>query len=220
MRCASPSRGTLLAAENIDIFLSVLTNLVGLIPGVGGTPLYEVTKRIALEIIKNRTVPSLVPGLEAMIPKSPLVALLNNLTDPAAGAMGVIAGDIQGGNWLKRIGVFASDHIVYEARDNDLVVNTDAMFHGARREVVGYVFDQGCRRQPLQLFPQPAHPCRSRRVACGATQGAAVNVPRGRRGRARASTDAAFDADTCRCRPADRLRPSGNHGLAPEHRRP
>ena len=155
VRCASPSRGTLLAAENIDIFLSVLTNLVGLIPGVGGTPLYEVTKRIALEIIKNRTMPSLVPGLEAMIPKSPLVALLNNLTDPAAGAMGVIAGDIQGGNWLKRIGVFASDHIVYEARDNDLVVNTDAMFHGARREVVGYVFDQGSDVSHFNYFRNP-----------------------------------------------------------------
>ena len=37
-----PSRGTLLAGENIDIFLSVLTNLVGLIPGVGRLPLYEV----------------------------------------------------------------------------------------------------------------------------------------------------------------------------------
>ena len=155
VRCASPSRGTLLAAENIDIFLSVLTNLVGLIPGVGGTPLYEVTKRIALEIIKNRTVPSLVPGLEAMIPKSPLVALLNNLTEPALGAMGVIAGDIQGGNWLKRIGVFASDHIVYEARDNDLVVNTDAMFHGARREVAGYVFDQGSDVSHFNYFRNP-----------------------------------------------------------------
>ncbi len=64
----------------------MLTNLVGLIPGVGGTPLYEVTKRIALEIIRSRTEPTLVPGLEAMMPQSPLVALLNNLTAPAAGA--------------------------------------------------------------------------------------------------------------------------------------
>jgi hypothetical protein len=48
VRCASPSRGTLLASENVDDLLSVLTNLVGLIPGVGGTPLYEVTKRITL----------------------------------------------------------------------------------------------------------------------------------------------------------------------------
>ena len=62
VRCASPSRGTLLAGENIDLFLSVITNLVGLIPGVGGTPLFEVTKRVALEIIRSRTEPSLVPG--------------------------------------------------------------------------------------------------------------------------------------------------------------
>ena len=155
VRCASPSRGTLLAGENIDIFLSVLTNLVGLIPGVGGTPLYEVTKRIALEIIRSRTAPSLVPGLEAMIPQSPLVALLNNLNAPAVGAMGVIAGDIEGGNWLKRLGVFASDHIIYEARDNDLVVNTDAMFHGARRDLAGYIFDQGGDVSHFNYFRNP-----------------------------------------------------------------
>ena len=155
VRCASPSRGTLLAGENIDIVLSVLTNLVGLIPGVGGTPLYEVTKRIALEIIRGRKKPSLVPGIEAMIPKSPLVALLNNLSAPAAGAMGVIAGDIEGGNWLKRLGVFANDHIIYEARDNDLVVNTDAMFNGAPRDLSGYVFDKGADVSHFNYFRNP-----------------------------------------------------------------
>lgn len=155
VRCASPSRGTLLAGENIDIFLSVLTNLVDLIPGVGGTPLYEVTKRIALEIVRSRKKPSLVPGLEAMMPQSPLVALLNTLDVPAAGAMGVIAGDIESGNWLKRLGLFASDHIIYEARDNDLVVNTDAMFHGARRDLAGYVFDQGGDVSHFNYFRNP-----------------------------------------------------------------
>ncbi len=155
VRCASPSRGTLLAGDNIDTFLSVLTNLVGLIPGIGGTPLYEVTKRVALEIIRSRTEPSLVPGIEAMMPQSPLVALLNNVKAPAAGDIGVVAGDISGGNWLKRFGVFASDHIIYEARDNDLVVNTDAMFHGARRSVAGYVFDQGSDVSHFNYFRNP-----------------------------------------------------------------
>nr|MDT0527286.1 hypothetical protein [Streptomyces sp. DSM 41633] len=89
-------------------------------------------------------------------PQSPLVALLNNLTDPALGAMGVIAGDIQGGNWLKKIGVFASDHIIYEGRDNDLVVNTDAMFHGARRTVAGYIFDQGADVSHFNYFSNPS----------------------------------------------------------------
>jgi len=159
VRCAAPSRGTLLAGENIDLFLSVLTNLVQLIPGVGGTPLYEVTKRIALEIIRSRTEPSEVPGIEAMMPQSQLVALLNNAKARAGGDIGVVAGDISGGNWLKRIGLFASDHIIYEARDNDLVVNTDAMFNGARRvadttplPTAGYVFDQGADVNHFSYF--------------------------------------------------------------------
>ena len=86
------------------------------------------------------------------MPQSPVVALLNNVKAPAGGDIGVVAGDISGGNWLKKFGVFASDHIIYEARDNDLVVNTDAMFHGARRSVVGYVFDQGADVSHFSYF--------------------------------------------------------------------
>jgi len=155
VRCAAPSRGTLLASENLDFLMSVLTNLVGLIPGLTGNPLYEVTTRIALEIIKNRTRPQLLPGLEAMVPESPLVGLLNNPETPANGALGVVAGDIQGGNWLKRLGVFANDQFLYESRDNDLVVNTDSMFHGARREVAGYVFDKGADVSHFNYFRNP-----------------------------------------------------------------
>ena len=143
VRCASPARGTLLAGENVDTFLSVLTNLVGLIPGIGGTPLYEVVKRVTLQIVKNRTKPELIPGIEAMMPTSPLVAFLNDADEEATGVLGVVAGDIEGGGWLKRLGVFLTDHALYENRDNDLVVNTDSMFHGARRGEAYYVFDQG-----------------------------------------------------------------------------
>jgi CHAT domain-containing protein/pimeloyl-ACP methyl ester carboxylesterase len=143
VRCASPSRGTLFVSGNLDNFLSVITNLVGLIPGVGGTPLYEVTKRITLEIVRNRTDPALVPGVEAVMPSSPLVAMLNDADGQAAGAVGVLSGDIEGGNWLRRLGVFVTDQFLYEGRDNDLVVNTDAMFSGARHDQRCYVFDQG-----------------------------------------------------------------------------
>ena len=172
MRCASPSRGTLLAGENIDIFLSVLTNLVGLIPGVGGTPLYEVTKRIALEIIRSRTVPSLVPGLEAMIPQSPLVALLNNLeTLRAAGAMGVIAGDIESGQ-------LAQTPRRVRQRSHHLRGSRQRPRRQHRRDVSrrpsrpgGLRLRPGRRRQPLQLLPQSAHTRRARRLACGARAG-------------------------------------------------
>jgi CHAT domain-containing protein/pimeloyl-ACP methyl ester carboxylesterase len=152
VRCASPARGTLLAGENIDTFLSVLTNLVGLIPGIGGTPLYEVVKRVTLQIVKNRTKPELIPGIEAMMPTSPLVAFLNDADEEAAGVLGVVAGDIEGGGWLKRLGVFLTDHALYENKDNDLVVNTDSMFHGARRGAAYYVFDQGADVSHFNYF--------------------------------------------------------------------
>ncbi len=141
LRCACPARGTLLASENTDQFLSVLTNLAGLIPGLAGSPLYDVVKRITLQVAKNRWQPGLVPGIEAMTPQSPLIQFLNS--QEAAGVLGVVAGDIEGGHWLKRLGVFLTDQFIYESRDNDLVVNTDSMFEGAARKQAHYVFDQG-----------------------------------------------------------------------------
>src|SRR5262249_33883645 len=129
-RAACPARGTLLASENLDQFLSVLAYLVGLIPGLGQSPLYEVVKRITLETAHRRWEPQMLSGLEAMTPTSPLVALLNAAKGGASGSLGVIAGDIQGGSWLKRFGVLISDRFIYENRDNDLVVNTNSMFEG------------------------------------------------------------------------------------------
>ena len=73
-RAACPARGTLLASENIDQFLSVLTYLVGLIPVLKASPLYEIVKRVTLETVQRRWEPGMLPGIEAMIPTSPLVA--------------------------------------------------------------------------------------------------------------------------------------------------
>lgn len=150
-RVACPTRGTLLASDNIDEFLSILTNLIGLIPGVGASPIFQVVKRVTLEVVKQRMQPSMIPGIEAMIPESPLVALLNNARTPTGG-LGVIAGDIEGGNWLKQLGVFITDRFIYEGRDNDLVVNTDAMFAGVQRADVHYVFHQGSTVNHFNYF--------------------------------------------------------------------
>lgn len=97
IRVACPSQGTLLASENLDRFLSVVTSLIGLIPVVGQSPVYQVIKRITLETAKRRWDPSVIPGIESMIPQSPLVALLNAPDVQGAGDLGVIAGDIEGG---------------------------------------------------------------------------------------------------------------------------
>src|SRR5262249_29252444 len=129
-----------------------VTNLLGLIPFLNGSPAYEVFKRITLETVHRRWEPAMLPGLEAMTPTSPLVRLLNAATDPANGSLGVVAGDIQGGNWLKRFGVFFSDRMLYENQDNDLVVNTDSMFRGAPRQIARYVFDQGADVSHFNYF--------------------------------------------------------------------
>ncbi|MEI2768809.1 MAG: CHAT domain-containing protein [Nitrosomonas sp.] len=153
IRVASPSQGTLLASENSDQFLSILTSLIGLIPFLGQSPIYQVTKRITLEAIKQRWDPTQIPGIEAMIPSSPLVALLNNPEARAAGDLGVIAGDIEGSGWFKRLGVFISDTFIYESGDNDLVVNTDSMLQGLRRsESSRYVFDKGADVSHFRYF--------------------------------------------------------------------
>lgn len=153
IRVASPSQGTLLASENSDQFLSILTSLIGLIPFLGQSPVYQVTKRITLEAIKQRWDPTQIPGIEAMIPSSPLVALLNNPEAQAAGDLGVIAGDIEGSGWFKRLGVFISDTFIYESGDNDLVVNTDSMLQGLRRsESSRYVFDKGADVSHFRYF--------------------------------------------------------------------
>ena len=133
IRVACPTQGTLLASENLDRFLSVLTSLIGLIPVVGQSPIYQVAKRITLEVVKSRWDPSLIPGIESMVPQAPLVGLLNHPDIAASGDLGVIAGDIEGGNWFKRLGVFMTDTFFYENQDNDLVVNTNSMFHGVPR---------------------------------------------------------------------------------------
>ena len=153
IRVASPSQGTLLASENSDQFLSILTSLIGLIPILGQSPIYQVTKRITLEAIKQRWDPEQIPGIEAMIPSSPLVALLNNPEARAAGDLGVIAGDIEGSGWFKRLGIFISDTFLYENGDNDLVVNTDSMLQGMRRsESSRYVFDKGADVSHFRYF--------------------------------------------------------------------
>lgn len=153
VRVACPSQGTLLASENLDRFLSVLTSLIGLIPVVGQSPIYQVAKRITLEAAKRRWDPSVVPGIESMIPQSPLVALLNAPDLQSSGDLGVIAGDIEGGSWFKKLGVFITDTVIYDNEDNDLVVNTKSMFQGVARGTASrYLFDQGADVSHFHYF--------------------------------------------------------------------
>ncbi|MBB3179225.1 CHAT domain-containing protein [Variovorax sp. Sphag1AA] len=130
VRVASPSQGTKLASGNFDVFLSGLLTLIGRVPFFFGNPLYSAFKRVVIEIARNRTNPHLVPGIEAMLPDSPMAALLRDGTVQPDIRMGLIAGDIQGSNLLMRMGMLLTDFLLFENTDNDLVVDTASMLAG------------------------------------------------------------------------------------------
>jgi hypothetical protein len=153
VRAASPARGTLLASGNLDLFLSGLLTLIGQVPAFFGNPVYSAFKRVVIEIAKNRTNPHLVPGIEAMLPDSPMARLLRDAPVKAGIDMAILAGDIQGGNLLKRLGVLLTDFILFENVDNDLVVDTPAMLAGIAPHAGSRVlFDRGAGVSHFRYF--------------------------------------------------------------------
>ena len=130
VRVASPAQGTRLASGNFDVFLSGMLTLIGRVPYFFGNPLYSAFKRVVIEVARNRTDAHLVPGIEAMLPDSPMAALLRDAPVQPGIKMALIAGDIQGGNLLMRMGVMLTDFLLFDNTDNDLVVDTAAMLGG------------------------------------------------------------------------------------------
>lgn len=152
VRTASPANGTLLASANFDLFLSSLLTLVG---GVFflGSPLYRAFKRVVIEIARNRTDPHLVPGIEAMLPDSPMARLLHDAPVRPGTYMALVAGDIQGGNMLSRLGVLLTDFLMFDKEDHDLVVNTPSMLAGiAPRSAARVLFDRGADVSHFHYF--------------------------------------------------------------------
>jgi hypothetical protein len=158
VRVASPAQGTRLASGNLDLFLSGMLTLIGQVPFFFGNPLYSAFKRVVLEIARKRTNAHLVPGIEAMLPDSPMARLLRDARCVAGIEMAVIAGDIEGGNLLKRLGVLLTDFLLFDNVDNDLVVDTaiDVCRHRAAGAGAGAVRSR-CRGIAFPLFHQHRH---------------------------------------------------------------
>ncbi len=132
VRVAAPARGTRLAGERLDRLLSILTNLVGLVPmGAAGKTLHQFVKALTLEVARLRANPASLPGIEAMMPKSPFVHLLNLPEVSTGDDLAVVAGDVEGRGVINRLAIWATD--LFYGVPHDLVVNTDAMSEGVRR---------------------------------------------------------------------------------------
>ncbi|MEJ6003337.1 DUF7379 domain-containing protein [Paucibacter soli] len=139
-RVACPARGTTLASGRLDRWLSVLDAVLGrVVPG----GLFGDAMDFLLAVVKERTDPRTLPGLEAMMPGSALTRLLHTPGLTTSADLSVIAGDIEGRGLLGQLKLLALDW--FYAADHDLVVNTSSMLGGIARPAGGarYRRDQG-----------------------------------------------------------------------------
>lgn len=136
VRVACPARGTTLVSGRLDRWASTMLNLLRL--AIETTPfttpaaeVFDAGKSFLLQVVKERTNARVMPGLEAMMPESPLVAMLNRPDVEVEQPVHVIAGDFLGSSILKRLGDWLSER--FYGGQNDLVVNTPSMTGGANR---------------------------------------------------------------------------------------
>ena len=156
VRVASPAQGTKLASGNFDVFLSGLLTLIGAVPYFFGNPLYAAFKRVVIEVAKRRTDPHMVPGIECMLPDSPMAALLARAEVRSGVQVALIAGDTEATSMLVRLGMLLTDFVLFDQLDNDLVVNTGAMLGGiAAKAGAKVLFDRGAKVNHFSYFSNP-----------------------------------------------------------------
>lgn len=145
VRVACPARGTTLASGRLDRWLSVMNHLMG--NGLVGD-----AADFLLAVVKERTDPRTLPGLEAMLPGSALTRLLQHPALTTASDLTVIAGDVEGDSLWAQIKLLATDW--FFGADHDLVVNTGSMYGGLRRPEGGgrFLRDQGPRVNHFGYF--------------------------------------------------------------------
>ena len=124
VRVACPARGTTLASGRLDRWLSALNYL-------SGDGLFGDTVDFLLAVIKERTDPRTLPGLEAMMPGSALTRLLQDPLLETNADLSIIAGDIEGDSIWSQLKLWVTDW--FYGSDHDLVVNTGSMYGGLRR---------------------------------------------------------------------------------------
>ncbi|MEA3213732.1 MAG: hypothetical protein QOE70_6789 [Chthoniobacter sp.] len=153
VRVACPARGTILASRRVDRYLSIIGNLMERIPILAENPIAALFKATLFALIKQRADPRRIPGLEAQMPESPLIHLLNRPGLKTKSDLGVIAGDIEGSGFFGHLKVFATD--LFYLEDHDLVVNTESMYGGMGRDQARFFFDQGPGVNHFGYFRNP-----------------------------------------------------------------
>ena len=161
VRVACPARGTTLASGRLDRWASAMLNLIGAgvdaashavsscAPILALAPeLYNAFKSFLLAVVKQRCDARVLPGLEAMMPDSPLVGLLCAPDIDIDAKLHTIAGDFAGDGLLSWLVDCVSE--VFYGGETDWVVNTPSMAGGARR--VQGIVQKSVRGQKVNHF--------------------------------------------------------------------
>lgn len=145
VRVACPARGTTLASGRLDRWLSV-------VDFISGNSWFGDAVDFLVAVVKERTDPRTLPGLEAMMPGSALTRLLQHPDLEVRADLSVIAGDVEGDSLWSQIKLLATDW--FFSADHDLVVNTGSMLGGLRRPVGGARFlrDEGAQVTHFRYF--------------------------------------------------------------------
>jgi len=139
VRVACPARGTLLASTRLDAYLSVLKWGLEL----AHVPVLPELVDFIAAVAQRRADPSRLPGIEAMMATSPVVAWLNSAGELLPGQLRVVAGDIDGDSVTAWVKTLLADAFYWT--DNDLVVQTRSMYGGTPRanEGASFLLDRG-----------------------------------------------------------------------------
>jgi hypothetical protein len=143
VRVACPSRGTLLASDRVDLYFSLLLKVLEFVPALHESLPYAVFKATFLKLIQMKAEPKHLPGLEAMRPESPFIALLNRPDLSTQADLAIVAGRADGFSLSLR-GLVRLASAAFYREPNDFVVNTEAMYWGMHRANGAFYFpDQG-----------------------------------------------------------------------------
>lgn len=150
IRVASPSAGTLLASERIDHLINVMFNMLGDKVNV----IADLTHELISSVLKEKNNIDTLPGLEAMNPQSPFIKVLNNRNIQSAingKSLMVISGN--GKLSVNFHGLLVILGKLFYRQRNDLVVNTDSMYLGVKRDGdIQYFFDEASFVDHIHYF--------------------------------------------------------------------
>ncbi len=132
IRVASPSMGTSLLADRLDHYLNTILNFIGITTGMVANPVYQSVKSLLAEVAATKSNVDVLPGIEAMVPDSPFIKMLNNPANIIEAPLTVISGNCTLHFELKALLVILTK--LYFRRKNDMVVDTWSMYFGTPRK--------------------------------------------------------------------------------------